>query len=300
MYLIGASRPGALGWRNRLLSVTSALALVASMGATPAVAQISTPTGSSSQIVPARLAGLSDFVDGVLSEQIAKREVAGAVIAVVHKGRVLFSRGYGFADIERRVAADPQQTLFRPGSVSKLFTWTALMQQVEAGKIDLDAPIERYLDFKLPASRFKPIRVRDLMSHTAGFGDQSKIFVKSQAELIGFRNWMQANPAMRVREPGAEISYSNYGAALAGYIVEQVSGESFDDYVERHIFGRSGCRIRRSGSRFRLASPGVSPPVTGLKTVASCRRVSSSSATSGPLAPVRLPLPTCRATSSLC
>jgi CubicO group peptidase (beta-lactamase class C family) len=114
------------------------------------------------------------------------------------------------------------------------------MQQVEVGKVQLDAPVEQYLDYKLPANQSRPIRVRDLMSHSAGFGDQSNIFVKSQAELIGFGKWMKTNPAMRVREPGLEISYSNYGAALAGYIVERVSGEPFNDYVERHIFGPLG------------------------------------------------------------
>lgn len=240
MLWIAGSRAGFLGWSSRVLCATTLLALVAPVGVVPAVAQVATPGESRSQVAPAHLVGLSDFVDGVLAEQIVKREVAGAVITVVHKGHVLFARGYGFADIDKRTAVDPQHTLFRPGSVSKLFTWTALMQQVEVGKVDLDAPVEQYLDFKLPANQFKPIRVRDLMSHSAGFGDQSDIFVKSQAELIGFRNWMKANPAMRVREPGVEISYSNYGAALAGYIVEQVSGEPFDAYVERHIFGPLG------------------------------------------------------------
>lgn len=240
MFRIAGSRRTSLGWRNGVLAAVIAGASMTSAGVAPAIAQVATPKGSPSQIDPARLAGLSSFVDGVLAQQIATREVTGAVVTVVHKGRVIFSRGYGFANLAKRIPVDPQRTLFRPGSVSKLFTWTALMQQVEAGKVDLDAPIERYLDFKLPASKFGPIRVRDLMSHTAGFGDQSDIFVKSQAELIGFRNWMKASPAMRVREPGAEISYSNYGAALAGYIVEQVSGEPFDDYVEKHIFGPLG------------------------------------------------------------
>jgi CubicO group peptidase (beta-lactamase class C family) len=232
----GPSRIPFVGWRESLLTATAVLALFGPVAVSPAAAQVAMSRGSASQIAPGRLAGLSDFVDGVVAEQIVKREVAGAVITVVHGRKVLFTHGYGYADIDKKRFVDPQRTLFRPGSVSKLFTWTALMQQVEAGKVNLDAPVEQYLDFKLPPSRFKPMRVRDLMTHTAGFGDQSAIFVKSQAELIGFRNWMKANRAMLVREPGAEISYSNYGAALAGYIVEQVSGQSFNDYVEDHIF----------------------------------------------------------------
>jgi CubicO group peptidase (beta-lactamase class C family) len=224
------------GWRESLLSATAILAISGLSFVSPALAHTAVSWGAESHIAASRLSGLSDFVDGVVAEQIAKREVAGALVTVVHGGKVLFTHGYGYADVDKHRLVDPQRTLFRPGSVSKLFTWTALMQQVEAGKVSLDAPVQQYLDFKLPPSNFKPILVRDLMTHTAGFGDQSDIFVKSPADLIGFRNWMKANRAMLVREPGAEISYSNYGAALAGYIVEQVSGQSFNDYVEEHIF----------------------------------------------------------------
>src|SRR3546814_18605301 len=84
-------------------------------------------------VAPERLAGLADFVDGVMAQQIATREVAGAVVTVVHQGRVLFARGYGFADVDKGVAVDAQTTLFRPGSVSKMFTLTAMLQQVDDG-----------------------------------------------------------------------------------------------------------------------------------------------------------------------
>ena len=189
------------------------------------------------QIDPARIAGLADFVDGVMAEQIATRDVAGAVITVVYRGKVLFTRGYGYADVENRVPVDPQRTLFRPGSVSKLFTWTALMQQVEAGEGDLDADVNRYLDFKIPdVESKKPIKVRDLMAHVAGFGDQNDITADTVEHLVPYRQWMKDNIAMRVRDPGVESQYSNYGAALAGYIVESVSGEPYADYAERHIF----------------------------------------------------------------
>src|SRR5690606_35374623 len=87
-----------------------------------------------------RIAGLADFVDGVLAQQIAQEEVVGAVMAVVADGNPLFSRGYGFADIERKIPVDANRTLFRVASVTKLFTFAALMQLVDAGRIDLDAP----------------------------------------------------------------------------------------------------------------------------------------------------------------
>lgn len=193
-------------------------------------------TPASYVIPPARLNGLADFVDGVVAQQIATREVAGAVVTVVHKGQILFTRGYGYADIDKRVPVDPSLTLFRPGSVSKLFTWAALMQQVEAGRVDLDADVNQYLDFKIPDTKTRPIKVRDLMSHIAGFGDQSNIMADKIENLVPFRDWLKANIPMRMWEPETEVAYSNYGAALAGYIVERVSGEAFSDYAEKHIF----------------------------------------------------------------
>jgi CubicO group peptidase (beta-lactamase class C family) len=211
-----------------------ALGALALGAGAPAVSMSATP------IEPAHLSDLSTFVDGVMAEQLATRDVAGAVVTVVHGGQVLFTKGYGFADIDKGVRVDPLHTLFRPGSVSKLITWAALMQQVEAGKVDLDADVNRYLDFKIPDTKSKPIRVRDLFTHTAGFGDQNDIMAASLPELVPFRTWMKTHIAMRVREPGVESQYSNYGAALAGYIVETTSGESFPDYVEKHIFAPLG------------------------------------------------------------
>src|SRR3546814_16863561 len=79
-----------------------------------------------------------------MAQQIATREVAGAVVTVVHQGRVLFARGYGFADVDKGVAVDAQTTLFRPGSVSTMFTWTALLQQVEAGRVSLEDDVNDY------------------------------------------------------------------------------------------------------------------------------------------------------------
>src|SRR3546814_16545226 len=103
-----------------------------------------------------------------MAQQIATREVAGAVVTVVHQGRVLFARGYGFADVDKGVAVDAQTTLFRPGSVSKMFTWIALLQQVEAGRVSLDADVNDYIDYLTPDFDGQPILVRALPSHTPG------------------------------------------------------------------------------------------------------------------------------------
>jgi len=220
----------------RISSLLTAALAVFATSISGVAAKSSTRIAPHYVIPAARLNGLADFVDGVVAQQIATREVAGAVITVVYKGQVLFTRGYGYADIDKRIAVDPQRTLFRPGSVSKLVTWAALMQQVEAGKVDLEADVNRYLDFKIPDTRTQPVKVRDLMSHIAGFGDQSNIMADKPENLIPYRDWLKSNLPMRMWEPETEVAYSNYGAALAGYIVERVSGEPFADYVDKHIF----------------------------------------------------------------
>lgn len=214
-------------------SLTIALALGTALPGAPLQAAAQAPA-----TVPAdteRVAGLADFVDGVMAQQLATREVAGAVVTVVQNGKVLFTRGYGFADIDRGIKVDGQKTLFRPGSVSKLITWTALMQQVENGKVDLDADVNRYIDFVIPPFEGKPIRVRDLFSHTLGMSDlayDEKEWTKQES----YQSFLKTHVPQRLWAPGTEISYSNYGASLAGYIVERVSGEAFNAYVTRHIF----------------------------------------------------------------
>lgn len=182
------------------------------------------------------LTGIADFVDGVVAQQLASREVAGATVTVVHKGRVVLTRGYGYSDFAARTPVDGQRSLFRPGSVSKLFTWVALMQQIERGRVDLDADVNRYIDFKIPEFEGKPIRVRDLLSHSPGMSDVSGFIVDSPDKLTPYATWLKAHVPQRLWAPGTEISYSNFGAALAGYIVERVSGEPYADYVEAHIF----------------------------------------------------------------
>jgi CubicO group peptidase (beta-lactamase class C family) len=175
------------------------------------------------------------WLDGYLPYALKTGDIAGAVVAIVKDGAVLTGRGYGFSDVEKRTPVDPKLTLFRPGSVSKLLTWTAVMQQVEQGKIDLDADINRYLDFKVPGFGGKPITMRNLMQHTAGFEEHAKGIISASNDLPTFEALLKQSVPGRVFAPGSTPAYSNYGCALAGYIVERVSGEPFDAYIEHHI-----------------------------------------------------------------
>lgn len=181
------------------------------------------------------------WLDGFMPYALASGDVAGAVVVVVKDGQVLTQRGYGFADIKARKPVDPETTLFRPGSISKLFTWTAVMQQVEQGKLDLDKDINAYLDFKVPPYQGKPITLRNLMTHTAGYEEHVKrLFVGAPGRLQSLHDYLTKQPPARVYAPGEVTAYSNYGATMAGYIVQRVSGEPFNDYVTRHIFSPLG------------------------------------------------------------
>src|SRR6202034_3191705 len=151
-------------------------------------------------------------------------------------GQVLTERGFGYADMAARKRVDAATTMFRAGSISKLFTWTAVMQLVEQGKIDLDADVNQYLDFKIPPREGQPVTMRNLMQHVAGFEEQAKGIISEDPKAPGFETLLKQWVPQRVFAPDSTPAYSNYGASLAGYIVQRVSGESFDAYVEKHIF----------------------------------------------------------------
>jgi len=177
------------------------------------------------------------WLDGFMPYALQQGDIAGAVVTVVRDGQVLTERGFGYADIAAHVPVDPEATLFRAGSISKLFTWISVMQLVEQGKIDLDADVNRYLDFRIKPFHDQPVTMRQLMTHTAGFEDAFKGGItegenppRPLGEVV-----RELQPA-RVFAPGSTPAYSNFGAALAGYIVERVSGTRFEDYVDQHVF----------------------------------------------------------------
>jgi len=176
------------------------------------------------------------FYDEIIPQQLADNAIPGAVVTVVKNGQVLFSRGYGYANIENQIPVDPERTLFRIGSITKLFTWTAVMQLAEQGKLDLEADINQYLDFEIPASFPQPITMKHLLGHTAGFEDGNyQMSVRTPAEIGPMGEWLATHQPARVRAPGRFIAYSNYGAQLAAYIVQRVSGLAYADYIEQNI-----------------------------------------------------------------
>jgi CubicO group peptidase (beta-lactamase class C family) len=241
--------------RNRLsLSIGTVLVLLLGLGmgqkelqkkANPLSPKTKTESPSTTSTTEANQTGTHEmtqadveaFLDGLMPTQLQREDVAGAVITIVKDGKPFFSKGYGYSDVEKKTPVSPSGTLFRPGSVSKLFTWTAVMQLVEQGKIDLDKDVNDYLDYKIPATYDKPITMRDIMTHTPGFEEVLQLlFIDEPKDLIPLGDYMKQHLPERIYPPFTVPAYSNYGAAMAGYIVERVSGQKFDDYIDEHIF----------------------------------------------------------------
>ncbi|HWE46751.1 MAG TPA: serine hydrolase domain-containing protein [Caulobacteraceae bacterium] len=182
-------------------------------------------------------ADVEAWLDGYMPYAIKNGDIAGAVVIVVKDGKVLYERGYGYADVAKKTPMDPEQTMVRAGSTSKLFTWTAVMQLVEQGKLDLDTDVNKYLDFKVPEKFGKPVTLRDLMNHEGGFEEGLKdVLTVDPKNLISTETYLKTHPRPMLFAPGTVPAYSNYGASLAGYIVQRVSGEPFEAYVQHHIF----------------------------------------------------------------
>lgn len=181
---------------------------------------------------------LEAFLDGLLNSQLKENHIPGATLSIVKDGKLLLAKGYGDANVERHTPVAADTTLFRVGSISKMFTWTSIMQLAEAGKVDLHTDINTYLKtFKVPNTYPQPITLENLLTHTAGFEDSADgIFVKNSSSLTPLNTWLPAHMPARIYPPGQVTAYSNYGATLAGYIVEQVSGMPYDQYVQQHLF----------------------------------------------------------------
>jgi CubicO group peptidase (beta-lactamase class C family) len=233
------------GIRARLAALVAACAVVALASGCG-----SPPTTTAAEPTPtpraAELTGrdVDAWLDGLVPAALERSGIAGAAVAVVRDGKVLTARGYGFADTGADGAeprpVDADRTLFRVGSIAKVFVATAVLQLFEQGRIDLDADVQRYLDFSLPRTFDPPITMRHLLTHTAGFEERVKGVVTLGGPTTDLRDSVAVDPPEQVFEPGTVPSYSNYGYALAGYVVQRVSGVPFDSYVERNVLDRAG------------------------------------------------------------
>jgi CubicO group peptidase (beta-lactamase class C family) len=200
----------------------------------PAVAPAPQNPSGAHPLIPA---DLEAFFDGILPLQLERSDIAGASVLVMKDGNVLVQKGYGYADVKTKRPVDPNATIFRLASISKLFTWISVMQLVEQGRLDLDADVDRYLDFQIRPAFNKPITLRNLMTHTGGFEEVlNDIILTDSHKAVSLRDDLIHNQPMRLFPPGEIPAYSNYGVGLASYIVQRASGEPFEQYVQEHIF----------------------------------------------------------------
>src|SRR3984885_9082176 len=240
-----------------LLSAMSALLLQASAASpSPAAEAPSSAAHSLNQ------ADLEAFFAGIIPLQLERGDAAGATVLVMKDGETLLQKGYGFSDLKTKRAVDPVATMFRLASISKLCTWTAVMQLAEQGKLDLDVGVDRYLDFPIRAfsGAALPITLRNLMTHTSGFEETVRnVIVTDDKHYLDLREFLIQNQPHRLFAPGTIPAYSNYAVGLGSYIVQRVSGEPFEEYVARHIFLPLGM----------IHSTFVQPPPAALKDLPS-------------------------------
>jgi CubicO group peptidase (beta-lactamase class C family) len=219
-----------------LLLAAAVLALSALAPASPANAGPREP-GSlrPTGLDPAEMEALWD---PFFEREMADYSVPGAVMVAVRGNEVLFSNGYGYANLAGQAPMDPQTTILRAGSIAKTLTATAVFQLAEQGRLDLDADINSYLTrFKIPATFPEPVTTRQLVNMTAGFDTRAiGIRAASLGEIIPLEDYLAERMPPRVLPPGRYRRYNDHEIALAGYLVQVVSGMPYEQYVRTHIF----------------------------------------------------------------
>lgn len=236
--------------RSRVAAAAAAVALAVALPLTACSAGASGATEPPPPAAPQQQPGGHDltrtdvdaWLDGVVGAALPQTGIPGATVSVVADGELLTARGYGLADTGTESGTvrpvDPDETLFRVGSVSKVVSATAVMQLVEDGRVDLDADVQQYVDVPLDLPK-GPVTLRHLLTHTAGFEEKIGGLIGTPGDELPLRDVVADQPA-QVFEPGTTPAYSNYGATLAGYVVESVTGEPFAEVLRREVFDRAG------------------------------------------------------------
>ncbi len=212
---------------------------------------------------PINTSDVKKFTDNYFSSKLDEYHVPGAVFIMVKDGKVIYSQGYGYADLDKKIKPDPAETIYRVASNSKLFIATAVMQLYQQGKLKFDTDVNSYLDVKvIPENSHPPVTLRHLLTHTPGFDDINvRMSTLEKEKRFTLEQFIKERTPDRVYPPGTVTSYSNYGYALAGYLVERISGQSFSAYVNDNIFKPLGMNsssfVISKSLRERLATPYV-------------------------------------------
>ena len=241
--------------KSRLPKVTAAaltLTVAASLFNTAFGAKVQAASIPSGPQAPMEV---EQFADSFFEQPEMKESLAGAALVVVKDGKVLLKKGYGYADVDKKVPVDPDRTVFRVASISKVITATAVMQLAEQGKLDLNQDIAAYTgDVRIPNLTGAPLTMKHLLTNATGFdyGDTSEMSTSDLKRETPIKQYMLDNTPTVVRKPGDYYRYDNLGFTLQGYIVEQVTGQPFGEYVQKHVFEP----LDMMNSSFRL-TPGI-------------------------------------------
>jgi CubicO group peptidase (beta-lactamase class C family) len=253
---------------RRVVASFLLLVLAAPFLAGPAPARPSRPEPAAKATTrPSRLAEDEDVTSGIrlleawIESQMAYRGLPGLSIGILYDQDLVWAKGFGFADVEKRTPATPG-TIYRIASISKLFTSTAILQLRDRGKLQLDDPVARHLPWfkvKGPHADAPAVTVRHLLTHTSGLPRESPFPYWTDSKFPTREQLMQALPAQEAAyPPETKWKYSNLALALAGEVVAAVSGEPYEEYVRRHIFDPLGMESTSVGvpekNRPRLAT----------------------------------------------
>ncbi|MEM7151995.1 MAG: serine hydrolase [Myxococcota bacterium] len=185
---------------------------------------------------PVDTAQLEAHLDEHVAQQMQQSGVPGVVVSVVQGDRVLLAKGWGHADRENDIPMDGQRTVVRVASISKTFTASVVAQLEDDRRLDVDAPVDDYLPgYGLPPRFDSPATLRHLLSHSSGIINNNVGRVSRDAPAQSFADFLAETMPPALRPPGVAIVYSNHGNALAGLVVEQVTGVPFADHADRAL-----------------------------------------------------------------
>jgi len=188
---------------------------------------------------------VKEFIDQYLKENMKKDNVPGTAVVIIKDNKEIFKKGYGYSDLENKVLVDPDKTTFPVASVSKLFTATAIMKLYEDGKIALNKNVDNYIKpFSVENSYSDSVTCANLLTHTSGVDEASELDggTLNEKDVKSQEHYISKHLPKVVRKPNTVSRYSNEGYNLLGYIIEKVSGENYQEYVQKNILDSLGMK----------------------------------------------------------
>jgi CubicO group peptidase (beta-lactamase class C family) len=240
-----------------LLFLCAAFAAASAIACAPAPSETPSVNADDAE-VSALAAKVAAIVDPIIEVDLADNGTPGAAFVYVADGAIIYSKGYGVSDFEKKTPVDPARTLWPAASITKAVTAMAVLQLVAEGKVSLDENVNTYLKrIKVPSQGYGPLTLRHLLSHTGGLDElPGRQFDGSERQDMAA---FMRDRIVRYRAPGVRTAYSTYGIMLAAVVLEDVTGERYADYVRDHIFrpaGMTSARIMETrGDEAGVATP---------------------------------------------